>query len=547
MSGTAGSKTSGAPVLGLRGIHLDLKGAMPTAAFLERVVRELGAYGINAVLLEYADKFPYRFHPDLVADDALTDAELDRILAVADACGIQVIPLVQCLGHVEHVLRKDGYARFAEGDQRDMYCPLGEGRSLFEELSREVMARHPGATYFHVGGDEARHLGHCADCRDHVASHGERDLLAGYLERVVAFVHANGYKALMWDDMLYKLDAFERVAGLADRVALNLWEYDATEPRGAGIRWGERVYASKAWEDRDPAEIADYGARLEDLPEDVRRRLDEVRNPGEDLRGDAFPWISRYLGLGFEVVGAACIKGGGPDWLSYDSLLPEHAERLRNVSCFARVAVERGLSGVIATAWSRYNDSEPSTESLDASLYGFACAGAVLCDPDRGPEEVSDDVARRFFGGIDPERIPRALTYLEQGRKTRRTAFFHAAVDQLAQCRPERNGDLLEVLRAAADFLALQHGIERQLFLWEPLAAYLHEGDPWRRALFRRTADECRDAVDRLRAVERRLVDLHARTQCRAGAEEYVRTKTIPLEARLLAVLRFAEEGGGTP
>jgi len=105
----AAGSASDHPGLGLRGIHLDLKGAMPTAEFLERVMRALGDYRINAVLLEYEDKFPYRSHPELVADDALTGAELDRILAVAAGCGIQVIPLVQCLGHAEHVLRKAGY------------------------------------------------------------------------------------------------------------------------------------------------------------------------------------------------------------------------------------------------------------------------------------------------------------------------------------------------------------------------------------------------------------------------------------------------------
>ncbi len=546
-TGFACATVSDYPGLGLRGIHLDLKGAMPTAAFLERVVRELGNYRVNAILMEYADKFPYRNHPELVSDDALTGDELDRILEVADECGIQVIPLVQCLGHVEYVLRKDGYERFAEGDQRDMYCPLGEGRALFEELSREVMDRHRRSTYFHVGGDEARHLGHCDACRAAVEAHGMRDLLAGYLEQVVDFVHASGFRTLMWDDMLYKLDAFDRIAGLADRVALNLWEYDTTSPRNAGIRWGERVYASKAWVDRDPGEIADYGAWLEDLPEDDRLRLHALRKPGEDLRGDAFPWATRYRELGFEVVGAACIKGGGPDWLSYDSVLPEHTERLRNVSVFARVAAERGMSGVIATAWSRFNDTEPSTEALEASLFGFACAGTVLWNPDQQPDDVSNDVAARFFMGCESERVPRALGFLEQGRKTRKAAFLHAAVDQLALCRPAHNADVLEVLQAAADFLRLKRGIEHQLFLWEPLAAYLHEKDPWRCALFRRTASECRAMLDRLEACERRLVALHERTMSYAGAEEYVRTKTIPLESRLLGVLRFAGAGGGKP
>ena len=61
------------------GIHLDLKYHMPRRAYLMEWVRELPACGINTLLVEYEDKFPFAAYPFLRDPEAFTPAELRAV------------------------------------------------------------------------------------------------------------------------------------------------------------------------------------------------------------------------------------------------------------------------------------------------------------------------------------------------------------------------------------------------------------------------------------------------------------------------------------
>lgn len=47
------------PALSIRGVHFDLKKQMPTFDYLKETIKRLSQYKINAILMEYEDKFPY--------------------------------------------------------------------------------------------------------------------------------------------------------------------------------------------------------------------------------------------------------------------------------------------------------------------------------------------------------------------------------------------------------------------------------------------------------------------------------------------------------
>jgi hypothetical protein len=66
------------PDMGLRGIHLDLKGRMSTAGYLCEMLERMALHKINAVLVEYEDKFPYQSYPDLRAETCLSLEEIGK-------------------------------------------------------------------------------------------------------------------------------------------------------------------------------------------------------------------------------------------------------------------------------------------------------------------------------------------------------------------------------------------------------------------------------------------------------------------------------------
>ncbi len=98
-----------------RVVHLDLKGAPPRISYLRRllpVVREAGA---TSLLVEYEDMFPYSGRlANASAENHYTEEEVGELLDAAAEAGLEVIPLVQTFGHLEHVLKLEEFAHLRE-------------------------------------------------------------------------------------------------------------------------------------------------------------------------------------------------------------------------------------------------------------------------------------------------------------------------------------------------------------------------------------------------------------------------------------------------
>ena len=89
------------------GIHIDLKYQMPDKQYLHHWLKEIAGLGIDTLLLEYEDKFPFKKYPFLRNAEAFTDDELKAFLATARGAGLRVIPLVQSFSHLEFALAQN--------------------------------------------------------------------------------------------------------------------------------------------------------------------------------------------------------------------------------------------------------------------------------------------------------------------------------------------------------------------------------------------------------------------------------------------------------
>ncbi len=97
-----------------RGIHVDLKGApLPVDTLIDEI-RQMAAWGINVLLMEYEDAFPYAFDKDVPAPNAYAPHEITRILSTCASLNVEVMPLVQTFGHMEFVLKHPTYSRLAQ-------------------------------------------------------------------------------------------------------------------------------------------------------------------------------------------------------------------------------------------------------------------------------------------------------------------------------------------------------------------------------------------------------------------------------------------------
>ncbi len=98
-----------------RVVHLDLKGAPPRISYLRRLLPVVRAAGATSLLVEYEDMFPYSGRlANASAENHYTEGEVEQLLDAAAEAGLEVIPLVQTLGHLEHVLKLEEFAHLRE-------------------------------------------------------------------------------------------------------------------------------------------------------------------------------------------------------------------------------------------------------------------------------------------------------------------------------------------------------------------------------------------------------------------------------------------------
>ena len=166
---------------------------------------------------------------------------MQLFLAEAVRNRIDVIPLQQCLGHLEYVFGWNRYRRFAESrDYPSTLClSKPQGKALIFNMLRQIAVAHPASRFIHLGMDEARSLASCPVCRR------RGDVLTtfiAYLRKLCAVVEEFNKTPIIWTDMLQ--DHFEPAAfkGLEKKVIFMPLDYGSMGNRVAVGRFaGFRV------------------------------------------------------------------------------------------------------------------------------------------------------------------------------------------------------------------------------------------------------------------------------------------------------------------
>jgi hexosaminidase len=207
------------------GFHLDLRIQVMKPEALKAYANELASFGINTLIMEWEATFPFETHPLIPNRHAYTKAEINEFIAHCKKLGIEVVPLQQCLGHLEYVLQHARYAEQRE-DQKDVsqICPLESklNKQLFIDLFEEMASMHP-SKYFHIGGDEAYLFGQCKHCSKAVEQGGKAKLLADHLQMVCEIVVSMGKVPVLWADIAQKYP--DELSQLPKETIFLVWNY----------------------------------------------------------------------------------------------------------------------------------------------------------------------------------------------------------------------------------------------------------------------------------------------------------------------------------
>jgi len=431
---------SDVPAVPIRGVHLDLKGVPPTAERLVGLLKVIAAARYNAVLVEWEDAFPWTIDARFRSETAYTPDQVQRFHAEAADLGIEVIPLVQCLGHMETPLSVADYRPLREVPHRsDVLNPLAPGaRDLVRRMVDDVIALTPvdapgaGLKHFHLGGDEAWSFGTHPDTRAYVEEHGKGALYLHHVEPILDALNERGIRPILWHDMMRDWDG-ESLRSLAAKADLMMWGYGG-----------------------DPLAMRDHcNAEM----------------------------MQRFLDGGLTLWGATAYKGGD----GHDVDLPDLARRRQNALGWTQAAARYPMKGIIATAWSRYSTHNVQCEPIDAALHSLVNVGVILHDgaPPNGGIDACIEALEELGERETFEACRAAMERLTDARRRGWTAVSHLrqAIVTATEDARRRGSSVtirrLEALRRAVALAEEAAGDTRRAFagLMEPIwiERYLNE------------------------------------------------------------------------
>ncbi|CAG7704513.1 unnamed protein product [Allacma fusca] len=318
-------------------IHLDLKGAPPRISYIKEVLRLGKASGINGVLIEWEDTFPWK---DNLENLTLTRggynlSEVEEIISFAEvAMNMEVIPLVQTFGHVEFILKSEQlrHLREVDGDPQS-YCPSKMGTmDIITDMIDQVLEVHKNARYIHIGCDEVVNLHMCSLCQSAFESRDE--VFLHHVTRVASIVRKKDKIPIIWDDMLRSVPAKRLVdSGIGSLVEPMVWVYAEDIDRFVG--W-------ESWE--------------------------------------------KYSKIFPTIWAAAAFKGAFGETLTIPPLSrhAENSQRWVDVLTRESVRWQKGVGGLVLTGWQRYDHFAVLCELLPAAIPSLVYTSLIISTPSGG-------------------------------------------------------------------------------------------------------------------------------------------------------------------
>lgn len=213
-------------------VHLDLKGAPPKIQYLKKLFPLLRSFGATGLLVEYEDMFPYWGKLEfLSAHNAYAKGDIADIMEIAEKNSLEVIPLVQTFGHMEHVLKLKEFEELREvPNYPQVICPTNNKTlPLIKMMIDQIVEMHPGIDWLHIGSDEVYNLGECTRCQQYLLHQqfGKNDLFLHHVKKVAQYVKENyDIQPIMWDDEFRKVPLMAiQDSQVGQLLEIMVWKY----------------------------------------------------------------------------------------------------------------------------------------------------------------------------------------------------------------------------------------------------------------------------------------------------------------------------------
>lgn len=185
------------------GVMLDMsRNGVMKVSELKKYISIVKSFGYNTLLLYMEDTFEVANEERFgYLRGKYTIEELKDIVSFCDSNGIEVIPCVQTLAHLNQIFKWPEYKRI--NDCNDIL--LVDSPRTYQLIENIVLTLKDifKSKYIHIGMDEAHMLGR-GKFHDMHGDENKLDIISRHLSKVAEIVKKHGLKALMWSDMFFR-------------------------------------------------------------------------------------------------------------------------------------------------------------------------------------------------------------------------------------------------------------------------------------------------------------------------------------------------------
>ena len=186
------------------GVMFDMsRNGVMTVAEVKKYATIIQKMGYNMIQLYMEDVYEVENEPYFgYLRGRYTQEELKEIVSFCESIGVEVIPCVQTLAHLENLLRWDAYQGILDYDN---VLLVGENRTyelienIFKSLRKCFTTEH-----IHIGMDEAHMLG-LGKYLDRNGFENRFEIFMKHLKQVAALAEKYNFKPMMWSDMFFRL------------------------------------------------------------------------------------------------------------------------------------------------------------------------------------------------------------------------------------------------------------------------------------------------------------------------------------------------------
>ncbi|MBT9143322.1 MAG: hypothetical protein DDT29_01722 [Dehalococcoidia bacterium] len=186
------------------GIMIDCsRNAVMTVDHMKKYLEKIAFLGYNMVMLYTEDTYQIKDEPFFgYMRGAYTEEELRGLDQFASRLGIEMIPCIQTLGHLEQILKWPAF--WAQKDTSGVL--LVDEEKTYELIEKMIVTwkNSVESKRIHVGMDEAHDIGR-GRFYDFHGDERHFDIFNRHLGKVVSICRKHGLKPMIWSDMYFRM------------------------------------------------------------------------------------------------------------------------------------------------------------------------------------------------------------------------------------------------------------------------------------------------------------------------------------------------------